>query len=122
MVKTKLIDVRKSKKISPKHIAEQLDMDVSCYYKRERGEIYIRHEEWEHLAQILDVPFNEIYQSDENQSNICKDKASANVVGTNLGTSNFYTVPENLLETQQKYIAKLEEEIEELKQLLKKEK
>jgi len=34
------------------------------------------------------------------------------------GTNNIYAIPKELLENQQKYIAKLEKENEELKRLL----
>jgi len=63
------------------------------------------------LAKILDVPLEEIFESDEKQVFICNDNASI----YNHGTSHIYTVPESLLENQQKYINKLEEEIRELK-------
>ncbi len=93
-------------------------MDVSSYNRREKGQVKIHITEWEKLAEILDVPLEEIYEYDENQLFMCKDKASANFLGTNNGTSNIYTVPESLLETQQKYIQKLEEEIAALQKLL----
>jgi transcriptional regulator with XRE-family HTH domain len=120
MEKFKLLEMRKSKGLSQQQIAEQLNMDVSCYSKRESGQVYIKIEEWEKLAEFFDVPINEIYESDEKQSNICNDKAFANFLGTNYGTNNNYTVPESLLENQQKYITKLEEEIKELRRLLEK--
>jgi len=118
MEKTKLIEVRKSKRIPQEQIAEYLNMSVSCYNRREKGLVYIKNEEWEKLAKILDVPLSEIYEADERQSNTCNDNASANFIGTNLGTSNIYTIPKELLETQQKYILILEEKIKELEKLL----
>jgi transcriptional regulator with XRE-family HTH domain len=120
MEKTKLIEMRNLKRLSQQHIAEQLNMDVSCYNRREKGEVYIKIEEWEKLAKILNVPISEIFETDEKQSFICKDKSSSNFFGTNNGTSNIYTIPEALFDTMQKYITKLEEEIKELKWLLEK--
>ena len=114
MEKTKLLEVRKSKGFSQNQIAEKLFMDVSNYNRREKGLVKINITEWERLAKALDVPLNEIYESEENQMFICKDNASVNYQGTN----NIYSVPEFLLETQQKYIKKLEEEITVLKNLL----
>ena len=84
------------------------------------GQIKIHIDEWEKLAKILDVPLDKIYESDEKQVFICNDNASPNFLGTNNSTNNIYTVPESLLETQQKYVTKLEEEIKELKKLLEK--
>ena len=115
MEKNRLYEVRKSKGLSQNFIAEKLCMDVSSYNRREKGQIKIHITEWEKLAKILDVPLNEIFESDENQSFICNDKASPCFLGTNNGPNNFYAVPEALLETQQKYIKKLEEEIAALK-------
>jgi len=45
MEKTKLLEVRKSKRFSQQQIAEQLNMDVSCYSKRENGQVYMKIEE-----------------------------------------------------------------------------
>ena len=116
MEKIKLLEARKSKRYSQSQIAEKLNMDVSSYNRRENGQIKIHITEWEKLAKILDTPLQEIYESEENQSFICRDNTSVNYQGTN----HIYSVPEGLLETQQKYIAKLEEEIAGLKILLQK--
>jgi hypothetical protein len=89
-------------------------MHVSGYNKRENGEVRITILEWEKIAKILDIPLEEIYDSDEKQVFFCKDNASIN----NQGTNNIYTVQESLMELQQKYIKKLEEENAELKKLL----
>jgi len=59
----------------------------------------------------LNVPLEEIYEQEDNQVFICKDNATGNYQGTN----NIYSVPGHLLETQRKYIEKLENEISELK-------
>jgi transcriptional regulator with XRE-family HTH domain len=120
MEKTKLAEMRKFKGFKQEQIAEHLNMAVSCYSRREKGEVNINIYEWEKLAKILNVPLNEIYESDEKQVFICNDNATPNQIVTNLGTNNFYTVPESLLKTQEKYIAKLEKENVELKLLLEK--
>ena len=92
-------------------------MDVSNYNKREKGKAKakITSNEWEKLATILDVAIEDIYENEEATFIICKDQ-SVGVV--NHGTNNVYTVPEFLLESQRKYIAKLEEENAQLKELL----
>jgi transcriptional regulator with XRE-family HTH domain len=114
MEKIRLLEARKAKGFSQNQIAEKLCMDVSNYSRRENGQIRINVSEWEKLSKILDVPLNDIYETDEKQVFICRDNASNNYQGTN----HIYSVPEFLLETQQKYIRKLEEEIAELKVLL----
>ena len=116
MEKIKLLEVRKSKGFSQSQMAEKLCMDVSNYNRRENGQVKINITEWEKLSKVLDVPLNEIYETDENQVFICKDSSSVNYQGTN----HIYSIPESLLETQQKYIRKLETEIAELKLLLEK--
>jgi len=99
---------------SQRQIANKLCMDTSSYSRREKGQIKIHITEWEKLAKVLEVPISEIFEPEENHLFICKDSAS----GNNQGTNNIYSVPEFLLESQQKYIKKLEEEIAELKILL----
>lgn len=59
----------------------------------------------------MEVPLEDIYEDDSKQVFICKDQA----VGLINGTNNVYTIPEFILESQRKYILKLEEEIQELK-------
>ena len=98
-------------------IAERLYMDPSCYSRREKGEIKITFSQWEKLAEILDVPFDEIYEPDESQTFINNGYVQANYQGTQY----IHPVPESLLESQQKLIKKLEEEIADLKVLLQQE-
>lgn len=116
MEKVKLTEARKSKGFSQSQMAEQLCMDVSNYNRREKGQAKISFSEWEKLSKILEIPVEEIYENEESNIFICKDQS----VGINNGTNTVYTVPESLLETQQKYIIKLEEEITYLKGLLAK--
>jgi len=90
-------------------------MHLSNYSRRESGEVKMNIVEWEKLAKALNVPLSEIYEPDESQVFICNDNTSHNFLGTNNSTNNIYSVPETLLETQEKYIKKLEEEIAALK-------
>ena len=122
MEKTKLKKMRLFKGFTQQQIAEQLCMGHSTYNRRENGINPINIEEWEKLAKILKVPLDEIFESEEGQSFICNDNAFAVHMGTNYGTNNHYTIPESILENQQKYILKLEKENEELKRLLEKSK
>jgi transcriptional regulator with XRE-family HTH domain len=110
MEKIKLKEMRQAKGLTQRQIADQLFMHASGYTKREKGEVKIDIVEWEKLAEILDVPLEEIYESDDKLF-IFKDNSNVNYQGTN----NVYTVSDSLIELQQKYITKLEEEIAELR-------
>jgi transcriptional regulator with XRE-family HTH domain len=117
--KEKLIETRKSKGFTQKDMADRLHLEVSNYNKRERGETKIRIEQWVELAKMLGVPLENIYEESENPSITFNDNATGKCCANNI--NNVYiTVPEALLETQLKYIQKLEEENKELKQLLMK--
>ena len=97
-------------------LAEKLCMDVSSYNRREKGQAKISLQEWKKLADVLDVPVDEIFEPEDNQVFICKDNSTVHYL--NQGTNNIYSVPEHLLETQRKYITILENEIYGLKQKL----
>ena len=88
-------------------------MDVSKYNRKEKGKLSMRHEEWEKIAEYLGVPIEEIYKTEQHQIIICKDQAVG--IGVNNWTNNVYTIPEFILDSQRKYIQKLEEEIKRLK-------
>lgn len=64
-------------------------MDVSNYNKREKGKAKVTSTEWQKLAKILEVPVEEIYESEESTFIICKDQS----VGINHGANNVYTIP-----------------------------
>ena len=111
MEKNKLIEKRKVKGFTQSMIAEKLAMDVSNYNRRERGQVKISLGEWEKLADILQEPIENIYESDDLQVFICRDSSTVHYQGTN----HIYSVPEYLLESQRKYIEMLENEIREFR-------
>ena len=117
MEKIKLIVARRKKGYSQLNMAEELGIDESNYSRREKGLTKINIEEWVKLSQILSVPIENIYEDDENFFSISNDNSSGNnsYYGNN---NNIYSVPEFILETQQKYIQKLEEENNHLKERL----
>jgi len=78
MEKNKLFEARKSKGLSQLQIAQKLNMDHSSYQRREKGQIKIHITEWEKLSKILEVPLEEIFESEESQVFIWKDNASGN--------------------------------------------
>ena len=114
MEKQKLIETRKKRGYSHEQMAKHLHMDVSNYNRREKGQAKITSTEWEKLASILDVSVEEIFESEEAMIFVCKDNATGNYQGNN----NIYSIPEFLLESQRKYIAKLEKENAALKKKL----
>jgi transcriptional regulator with XRE-family HTH domain len=116
MEKIKLIEARENKGFSQNYVAEKLFMDESNYCRRELGQTKISFSEWKKLSEILGVSIEDIFESEENQFFICNDNATGNYQGTN----HIYSIPQSLLETQQKYIAKLEDEIKQLKKELDK--
>ena len=113
--KNKLIEARDYRGYSQECIAAFLEMDVSSYSRKENGKIKISYKEWQKLAEILEVPLEEIYESDESITVIFTDSSSntGNVIGNNVFN---YTIPQSIWESQKKYIEKLEEEIRNLKE------
>jgi transcriptional regulator with XRE-family HTH domain len=110
MERTKLTERRKAKGFSQSLIAEKLCMDVSNYNRREKGQMKISLKEWEKLADVLQEPIENIYESDDLPVLICRD----NSTGYNPET-NLYSIPAYFLEIQRKYIEKLENEIRVLR-------
>ena len=71
MIQTKLKNLRKLKGFSQVQMAKALSTDTSNYSRKERGEVRIHDEEWEKLANALEVPLEEIKaQSGKNQYNV----------------------------------------------------
>ena len=117
MEKVKLIEKRKLKGLSQSEVAKELCMEVTAYCRREKGKVKIAYPQWEKLAEILGVPVDDIYESEENQVFICKDNATGNYYqgsNNNQGTNSISSIPEYLLETQRKYIETLEKKIQVL--------
>ncbi|KFE97287.1 hypothetical protein IX38_20805 [Chryseobacterium luteum] len=112
--KTKLQETRLKKGLSQEQIADMLGMTQSNYSRKESGSSKISKQEWEKLSKTLDVPVDEIFENEESHIFIFQDNSTGNYSGTN----NIHSIPkhiEQLLETQRKYIEKLEEEIKTLK-------
>jgi len=107
MKKQKLIQARKKKGITQHEVAEVLCMGASNYSIKEKGILSMRNEEWEKIAEYLGVPIEYIYEEEQQQVIICKDQSVG--IGDNNGTNNVYTIPEFILESQRKYVIKLEQ-------------
>lgn len=113
MQKTKLINARKSKNFSQEYLANALCMDVSNYSRREKGQIKIAPAEWEKIATVLEIPLENIYESDESMMFVYNDQSSGN------SGNHFYSIPQYLLNTQKKYLENLEAENLALKEKIK---
>lgn len=69
--------------------------------------------EWEKLAKALDTTVDEIFEPQNGISFVNNDDSkSNNCVGSQ---NNYFNIPEYILNSLQKYIEKLEKEIEGLK-------
>lgn len=107
MEKLKLMNLRKAKGLSQEQMADQLSITVSTYCRKESGQIKIRQDEWERISKFLDIPIEDVMETEDAHYFIIKDNATANYLGTN----HVYSIPEHLLDTQRKYIDKLENEL-----------
>lgn len=116
MQKEKLRNVRKRKGITQQQIADIIATDVSNYSRKESGDVKIITEEWEKIANYLEVPVEEIYEEDEvRQINNFDNITSSNSFGVNNGVLHFH-VPEYLLESQRELIELLKQENQRLKE------
>ena len=114
MEKEKLKTIRMSKGLSQEDLAKHIHVTASGYNRREKGHQKILREEWEQLANALNVEVSEIFESEDGQLIICREQS----VGINNGTNNVYSIPEYILETQKKYIERLEAENHELRRII----
>ena len=114
MVQEKLRTLRKQKRLSQEKMAKILSTDTSNYSRKERGEVKIHDEEWEKLANALEVPIEEIKEKKElgihNENFTFHDYSGNNV--------NYYNVPDTdmMMKNTQDYIDVLKEQIDILKQ------
>ena len=113
MIQEKLRTLRKQKGFSQEQMAKLLHTDTSNYSRKERGEIRIHDEEWQKLANALDVPLEEIRENVEKFS-IKNENSTFN---DNSGNYNqYYNIPNSIIENLQEYISILKEEIKNLKE------
>jgi len=113
--KNKLIEARHKRGYSQECMAVFLAMDTSSYGRKENGKIKIYEREWEKISEILKIPLEDVYESDENLLVIINDNVSGfdNTIETHF--SNYF-IPQSMWECQKKYIEKLEQENRRLKE------
>lgn len=110
-IQEKLKNLRKQKGISQEKMAKIIGTDTSNYSRKERGEVKIFNDEWDKLAKTLEVSVEEIKNYDARFSFQFENSTFHDHSGNNITYSN---VPDFFLETQKKYIEKLERENAEL--------
>lgn len=103
MIQEKLKILRKQRGLSQEKMAKILSTDPSNYSRKERGEIGIHDEEWQKLANALEVSVKDI----KNNETKLLFQPFNDYPNTNITFSN---IPDFFLETQKKYIEKLEKE------------
>ncbi len=116
MEKTKLKQRRLEKEFSQEEMAKTISVTTSNYNRRENGAIKITKNEWDKLANKLECSKEEIFQENEFKKISIKYDSpifNDNAIGVNNANFSDYT-----FETMKKYIAKLEEEIQNLKNQL----
>ncbi|AJW63397.1 helix-turn-helix protein [Elizabethkingia miricola] len=111
MIKNKLIQLRKSQRFSQQDIAEYLKISQAHYQRKETGNVYIKKEEWQKIAKLLNVKVKDIMEEDDLLLNTSGDYKRNN---------NYLNIPEFLLDNEKEYVAKLKDEIKVLKQRLAK--
>ncbi|SUX46281.1 Helix-turn-helix domain [Chryseobacterium indoltheticum] len=116
MIQERLRTLRKQKGMSQEKMAKILSTDTSNYSRKERGETKIQDEEWQKIADALEVPVKDIKDNDTKFS-INNDNTTFQ---DNSGNYNqYFNIPNSIVENLQDYIILLKKEIESLKQELK---
>lgn len=117
MQKEKLRVLRKKKGYTQQQIADVIATDVSNYCRKEGGDVKIIREEWDKIANFLEVPVEEIYEEDEaaviiNNSNATFNDSPGS--GSNIHTFNNELSIE-IIKNLQEYIGLLKDEVKRLK-------
>lgn len=114
MIKQRLINKRSEKSLSQEDMAYRLGMSQSQYSRRESGATKISKREWDKIANVLETPLDEIYEPEDGVYIINNENANGN-----FGNNNTYNAFSDFsVETMRKYIEKLEEENQRLKEEL----
>lgn len=112
MLKFKLLEARKRKNYTQEYMAATLFMDISNYSRRESGQIKINIKEWQRLAEILDVPIEQIYETEDQVFLNAKEKSRTTEKDV------YNPTPTQHSNQLQKSIDKLELEVRELKEVV----
>lgn len=103
MKKVRLYEARNKKGYSQEYMAQQLSMDTASYHRREKGMTKISSREWLKLAQILELPMEEI-QDRESPILVTSTDISGN-------KDVVFTIPREFIDNRTRYIKLLEDKI-----------
>ncbi|MET3035073.1 helix-turn-helix transcriptional regulator [Chryseobacterium sp. NRRL B-14859] len=116
MIKFKLLEARKRKKFTQEQMANALYMNISNYSRRESGQIKINTNEWQKIAEILDVPLEQIYETDDEFFlSIQKKSETHDCTTSDLCNSQVLTELEHCIGKIEEELGKLKEEVKNLK-------
>ena len=106
----KLRTLRKQRGYTQEYMSNIIATDVSNYSRKESGDVRIFDDEWEKLANALDVKVEDI--KEEKPGNTVNFNDSSTNSGPFL--NNHYNIADYILENQQEYINLLKQQIEAL--------
>lgn len=104
MINKTLIETRKARNFTQKQMAAKIAMDQTTYSKKELGKTPIREDEWQRIANILEVPVEEIKQK-ENPNAAKYDNCTFNETAIGI---QYVNIPQNVFDIIIKYNDKLE--------------
>ena len=115
MTKDKLKKTRTEKGFSQQDVAKYLNINQTGYSRKENGTIPVTDDEWERLANLLNVEVDDI-KEDDSQKSINQNFegiTDSNYIGSN---NVYYNVPEFILNSLNDYIDILKKENQQLKE------
>ncbi|WP_228420663.1 transcriptional regulator [Chryseobacterium lacus] len=87
--------------------------DVSNYCRKESGDVRITKQEWEKVAQVLEVSFDEIFEEDTPAISINYENST---IAENSGNfSTYHNIPESIIKNLEDFIKHLKEENQQLR-------
>ena len=111
MEQQKLSDARKAKGLTQKQMALKIAMEQTTYSRKERGKSPISDEEWHRFAKTLDIPVEQIKETN-NPFSLKNENCTFH--DSNVGVQ-YINIPQNVFDIIIKYNTKLEEENATLK-------
>lgn len=114
MIQEKLKNLRKQKGVTQEKMAKIISTDPSNYSRKERGETKIYDEEWEKMAEALNVPIEDIRE--ETSKGFSFQYENSNFHDHSGSNINYYSIPDAVMNNLQDFISFLKEQIQELKE------
>ena len=115
MTKDKLKKTRTEKGFSQQDVAKYLNINQTGNSRKENGTIPVTDDEWERLANLLEVEVDDINEDDSQKSinQNFEGITDSNYIGSN---NVYYNVPEFILNSLNDYIDILKKENQQLKE------